>query len=103
MSNTLGIPETTMEGLADADNEIQIGRVSWDEVRTVRAVDHDDDQGGTDDPDTFALFVQKSVGAPWVKSPSLNRIAFDKSMGTPAECPTNATYVVPDYDYSEFE
>lgn len=103
MSNTLGIEEATMAQLADSTHAVNTVRTSVDEWKTVRATNHVADQGGTDDPDLFALFTSKGKGMPWVKTPELTRLTWDKSMGLPAACPTNVTYVVPNYDYSEFQ
>lgn len=69
MANTLGIPEATLaEARTLAGSPNLIGdRERWDQSKTIRISDHADNDAAEvgDDTSKMALFVSKTLGAPW--------------------------------------
>ena len=74
MANTLGITEATLaqaRALAGSPNLIG-DRERWDQSETIRISDHADNDALEvgDDTSKMALFVSKTLGAPWVQNKS---------------------------------
>lgn len=106
MANNLGIPEVTLQEIvvrATLENTIGAGsRLSPLEPLVVRLMGHDDDVAlEEDNPDNMALFVSKAYGHPWIKENGIERIIYKYEADT-TPCPSNATYIIPDFDYSTF-
>jgi len=105
MANTLGIEEVT---LADIVKKTAVcntitGRVTVLASKVIRLVGHVDDNVAEVGADTekMALFESKAFGHPWVKEASnLNHIIFKSPADGLTPAPSNATYIVPNIDYS---
>lgn len=105
--NTLNIPEVTLADIvkrAASVNVIGEVRVSAFDPLVVRLLGHEDDSGVAEesDPNKMALFTSRAVGHPWCKDKgTIKRITFKATDDTTA-CPKDATYIVPNLDYSTF-
>ena len=105
MSNTLNIPERTMEQLVDSTDTINTYALRPQQLGcggplVVRVVDHDDNDATESgkDTDKMAIFSSKQFGHPWVKDTGLKHIISEADATI-----TDATVIYPDYDYSTFE
>ena len=109
VTNTLNIPEVTLNQISDANhainlvgNDIGNARRSVYQSAVVRVIDHDDDDAtAVDDPTRMALFESKAHGQPWNKYKGHGEHSIHS--GSVIETDTNMNQIFPTFEYNEFE
>jgi hypothetical protein len=109
VTNTLNIPEVTLNQISDANHVINIvgndignARRSVYQSAVVRVIDHDDDDAtAVDDPTRMALFESKAHGQPWNKYKGHGEHSIHS--GSVIETDTNMNQIFPTFEYNEFE
>lgn len=108
MTNTLGIPERTLNQVGASTNSINVvggadGRLSVYQPLVVRITDHADNDASEVGADTgkMALFVSARHGEPWVKDWGLKHI-LHQAAASP-KVPTDVTVLFPNFDYTTFK
>ena len=109
VTNTLNIPEVTLNQISDANHAINIvgndignARRSVYQSAVVRVIDHDDDDAtAVDDPTRMALFESKAHGQPWNKYKGHGEHSIHS--GSVIETDTNMNQIFPTFEYNEFE
>jgi hypothetical protein len=109
VTNTLNIPEVTLNQISDANHAINIvgndignARRSVYQSAVVRVIDHDDDDAtAVDDPTRMALFESKAHGQPWNKYKGHGEHSIHS--GSVIETETNMNQIFPTFEYDEFK